>query len=275
MTQRILRKSLGFLLLVLLATGLPATAEVRTEVRDYRVGDTDLRGFLAWDDGISGPRPGVLVVHEWWGHDDYARQRAEQLAAAGFTAFALDLYGTGRTTDHPEDAKRFMEALLADLPEAQRRFEAALDVLRAHDSVDPERTAAIGYCLGGGLSLYMARIGVDLDAAVSFHGALGLASQVEEAPGTGSRAPLLIFTGGADPMIPSDQVSTFVGAMLAADFEISVTSYPGVQHSFTVPGATERGRATGMPLVYDADADADSWRRTLSFLEDRLQRGDR
>ncbi len=273
MTTIALRRNLTasfFILCLGLGVSLPALAELKTEVRDYRAGDTELRGYLAWDDSFSGPRPGVLVIHEWWGHDEYARQRAEQLAAAGFTAFALDMYGTGRLAEHPEDAQRFMQALLADLPTARQRFEAALDVLRGHATVDAERTAAIGYCLGGALALYMARTGADLDAVVSYHGALQLASQVSEVAEGARLAPMMVFTGGADPMIPGDQVADFVSAMLAAGVEINVTSYPRAQHSFTVPAATARGQKLGLPFAYDADADADSWRRTLSFLSDRL-----
>lgn len=266
-TRRIATSLLLFLGLGL--TSVPSVAEVQTKVHEYRVGETDLRGYFAWDDSVSGPRPGVLVVHEWWGHDAYARQRAEQLAAAGYTAFALDMYGAGQTADHPEDAQRFMEALLADLPEARRRFEAALGLLQRHPTVDAQRTAALGYCLGGGLALYMARSGVELGAVVSYHGALGLASQVETKPAA-DPVPMMVFTGGADPMIPADQVSTFVQSMLAAGVELSLVSYPGVKHSFTVPEATERGRRLGLPLAYDAASDADSWARTLSFLSRRL-----
>lgn len=247
----------------------PAAAELKTEVIDYEVGETALQGYLAWDDA-AGPRPGVLVIHEWWGHDDYARQRAKQLAEAGFTAFALDMYGAGKLAEHPGDAQKFMEALLADLPEAEARFSAALEVLRGHDAVDGERTAAIGYCLGGGLALYLGRTGADLDAVVSFHGALGLANQVDEDPKDGQMVPMMVFTGADDPMIPPDQVAEFVGKMMQAGVEVNVTSYPGVQHSFTVPDATKRGTEMGLPLAYDAAADADSWRRTLDFLSQRL-----
>ncbi|MEM1206614.1 MAG: dienelactone hydrolase family protein [Acidobacteriota bacterium] len=265
---------LGRLIAVALAAtvglGSPLDAKVQTETREYQVGDTTLRGLVAWDDSIQGKRPGVLVVHEWWGHDAYAQQRAKQLAAAGFTAFALDMYGAGKKAEHPEDAQKFMMALLSDLAVAERRFEAGLEVLTDHPRVDPERTAALGYCLGGGLALYMARQGADLDAVVSFHGSLELATQGDGAASGDGLPSMLVFTGGADPMIPADQVSAFLGAMLKAQAEVNVTSYPQAKHSFTVPAATERGQRMGLPLAYDADADADSWRRTLDFLRHRL-----
>lgn len=254
---------------LILGLSWPAAAELKTEVIDYQAGETALRGYMAWDDE-AGPRPGVLVIHEWWGHNEYAQQRARQLAEAGFTAFALDMYGTGKLAEHPGDAQKFMQSLLADLAVAQARFDAAVQVLHGHDAVDSERTAAIGYCLGGGLALYLGRTGADLDAVVSFHGALGPAAQVDEDPKDGRMVPMMVFTGADDPMIPPTQVGEFVSQMMQVGIEVNVTSYPGVQHSFTVPGATERGQELGMPFAYDAHADTDSWRRTVAFLKQRL-----
>ncbi|MEM1183041.1 MAG: dienelactone hydrolase family protein [Acidobacteriota bacterium] len=260
-----------FLALVALAVCVasPLLAEVKTETIDYKVGETELRGLIAWDDSVKGKRPGVLVIHEWWGHDEYAQKRAKQLAAAGFTAFALDMYGVGQKAEHPEDAQKFAMALIGDLPMAEQRFEAGLKVLTGHATVDAEHTAAIGYCLGGGLALYMGRRGADVDAVVSFHGTPQLATQATADEGA-SLASMLVFTGGADPMIPGEQLSAFVAAMFEAQVEVNVTSYPEVQHSFTVPGATAKGEKFGLPLAYNAEADADSWRRTLDFLHHRL-----
>jgi dienelactone hydrolase len=100
-------KRVGWLLLVTLAAGGAARAEVRTEAVEYRSGETVMNGYLAYDDAVQGKRPGVLVVHEWWGHNDYARKRARMLAELGYTALAVDMYGDGKTADHPEDAGRF------------------------------------------------------------------------------------------------------------------------------------------------------------------------
>ncbi|MDA8020346.1 MAG: dienelactone hydrolase family protein [Thermoanaerobaculia bacterium] len=265
-----LGRSVLVALMVTIGLGSPLQAEVQTETREYQVGDTTLRGLIAWDSSVEGKRPGVLVVHEWWGHNDYAQQRAKQLAAEGFTAFALDMYGAGKVSEHPDDARKFMMALLSDLAVAEQRFNAGLQVLKEHPSVDAERTAAIGYCLGGSLALYMGRQGADLDAVFSFHGSLQLVTQAEGEASGDALPAMFVFTGGADPMIPGDQVSEFLGAMLKVQAEVHVTSYPQAQHSFTVPEATERGQKLGMPFAYDAEADADSWRRTLDFLRHRL-----
>ncbi|MEM8963260.1 MAG: dienelactone hydrolase family protein [Acidobacteriota bacterium] len=257
-------------LIFFLGASLPISAALKTKVVDYKVGETALQGYMAWDDSIEGPRPGVLVVHEWWGHNDYARKRAEKLAEAGFTAFALDMYGTGKLADHPEDAQAFMMELMGDIPEAQRRFEAAHSLLQDHATVDGDRTAAIGYCLGGAVVLYMGRLGGDLDAVISYHGSLGLATQVTETEEGAELASMMVFTGGDDPMVPGEQVGAFVSAMMAANVNVNVTSYPGVLHSFTVPEATEKGKKLDMPFAYDAAADADSWRRSLAFLHAEL-----
>ena len=149
---------------LMLLTGLCLSASlawagVQTEVVEYRVGDTVMTGYLAWDDGIEGERPGVLVVHEWWGHNDYARKRAEMLAALGYTALALDMYGDGKVADHPDDAKAFMMAATSDGAALAARFDAAHDLLKAHATVNADQVAAIGYCFGGAVVLNMARAG--------------------------------------------------------------------------------------------------------------------
>lgn len=255
---------------VLLAAG-DAVAAVRTETIDYRVGDETFTGFLAYDDAIEGGRPGVLVVHEWWGANAYVRKRAEMLAEEGYTALALDMYGSGRVAEHPDDAKRFAQAVMADRPGAEARFAAAQALLQAQPTVDPDSIAAIGYCFGGGVVLHMARIGADLDGVVSFHGSL--APSHAATPGQ-VKAAVLVFTGIDDPLVPADQVSGFVAEMHAAGIGYSVVAYPGVTHSFTNPIADQLAARFQLPLAYDADADADSWLHTQMFLDRIFNRVD-
>ncbi len=249
--------------LVLYFFAAAALAVVQGARVDYTVDGRHFTGWMAWDDAIAGRRPGVLVVHEWWGHNAYARRRAEMLAEAGYTAFALDMYGEGRTAGHPDDARRFMQAVLADLPAAERRFRAARAVLARHPTVDPGRIAAIGYCFGGGIVLHMARVGEDLDGVVSFHGSLG----TDRPAGPGAvKARVLVFTGGDDPFAPPELVRAFEEEMRAAGARLELHVYPGVKHSFTNPEADALAARFGMPLAYDRAADRDSWRRTLAFL---------
>lgn len=250
--------------LLLLLMTVAVRAEIKTETINYVVGDTSMTGYLAYDDAVSGPRPGVLVVHEWWGQNDYARKRAEMLAKLGYTALALDMYGEGKVADHPDTAKAFMQSVISNMPVAERRFAAARAVLEMQPTVDKQHIAAIGYCFGGGVVLHMARVGMDLDAVVSFHGSLGTEAAAQ--PGA-VKARILVFTGADDPFAPPEQVQAFEHEMSAANAMYELVSYSGVKHSFTNPAADAVGQRFNMPLAYNAQADAASWKRMQSFLE--------
>lgn len=245
-------------------TAASAVAELRTETIEYPVGDQTFTGYLAWDDEDEGKRPGILVVHEWWGHNDFAREQAEKLAAAGYTALALDMYGSGKVADHPEDAKTFMTEATRNMEQMRARFLAARDVLQRHPSVDPDRIAAQGYCFGGAVVLNMARLGVDLKGVVSYHGAL--ASPLRAEPGKVT-AQIQVYTGGADPMVPSEQVADLVREMQDAGVDLSVTVFPGVLHSFTNPAADRIAREFNMPVGYNEEAAQRAWEGTLRFYE--------
>ncbi len=233
-----------------------AAPDIRTEEVTYQVGDENFTGYFAYDGSTDEPRPGVIVVHEWWGHNDYARDRAEQLAGMGYTALALDMFGSGKLADHPDDAGAFASAVFADIDGAELRFNTALDLLKNHATVDADRVAAIGYCFGGGVVLHMARVGTDLDAVASFHGMLGAAKAAE--PG-GIKARVLVYNGADDPMISAEAVTAFEEEMDAAGATYEVKNYEGAKHSFTNPGATAVGEKFEMPLAYDEAADKDSW----------------
>jgi len=247
----------AFLSLLLCAFLAPAAhAEIRGETVEYMSGDTVLKGYLAYDDAVEGKRPGVLVVHEWWGLNDYARERARMLAKLGYTALAIDMYGDGKTADHPDGAKQFSSAVYQNWESGKARFMKGLELLRSQPTVDPERIAAIGYCFGGGIVLNMATAGTDLDAVVSFHGALGAVKPAK--PGE-VKARVLVLTGAADPFVPAEAVAKFEQEMDAAGAKYQVVSYEGAKHSFTNPGADEVGKKFGLPLEYNAEADKKSW----------------
>ena len=236
-------------------------AEVIGQEVSYQRGDTVMKGYVAHDDAIKGKRPGVIVVHEWWGHNDYARQRADMLARLGYIALAVDMYGDGKIADHPEDAGKFAGAVKKDMNVAKERFQAALNLLNAQSSADSSKTAAIGYCFGGGLVLEMARMGVDLDAVASFHGSLGTASPAQ----SGIKPRILVFNGAADPFVKPEQVAAFKKEMDAADANYEFIEYPGVKHSFTNPDADKFGQKFNLPLQYDAAADKASWQAMLEM----------
>lgn len=138
-----------------------------------------MKGYIAYDDAVKGKRPGVLVVHEWWGHNEHARESARKLAELGYTALAVDMYGDGKTADHPKTAGEFAGAVRGNLPVMKARFNAARSTLVKHKTVDPKRVGAIGYCFGGSVVLEMARAGADLNAVASFHGPLNLKTPAE------------------------------------------------------------------------------------------------
>lgn len=240
-------------------------AAMQTETIEYQIDDQTFTGYLAWDDAIQGERPGVLVVHEWWGHNDFARDQAEKLAAAGYTAFALDMYGSGKLAEHPDTAKQFMQDATRDMEQIKTRFLKAKTLLADHDTVDGERIAAQGYCFGGAVVLNMARLGVDLDGVVSYHGALG--SPLEAKPGQVS-ARIQVYTGGADKMVPADQVAGLVQEMQNAGVDLTLVTFPGVLHSFTNPGADQIAEEFGMPVGYDEAAAERSWEGTLRFYQE-------
>ncbi len=260
---------LGIMFFIMFAfISATAHAEIKGEEVEYKANGTTLKGYLAYDDSINGKRPGILVVHEWWGHNEYARKRADMLAELGYTALAVDMYGEGKNTKHAEDAKKFMTDVMSNMEVAQKRFGAAMDFLKAQPSVEPDKMAAIGYCFGGGVVLYMASVGEDLDGVVSFHGSLGAAAKPE--PGT-VKAKILVFTGGDDPFVPKEQVDAFREQMDEGNVDYRVVVYPGVRHSFTNPEADEYGKNNDLPLVYDKVADEKSWSEMKEFLKSVFQ----
>lgn len=244
------------LLLTLLCLAGTAQAQIQTREIPYTAADgTRLVGYHAWDDAISGPRPGVIVVHEWWGLNDYAKRRARDLAALGYSALAVDMYGDGRNTQHPDDAKAFMNAALADPAIPKARFQAGLDLLKAQPQTDPARLAAIGYCFGGKVVLDMARQGLPLAAVVSFHGALVTATPAT--PGS-VKAKVLVEHGAADSFITPEQIAAFKAEMDQAGADYRFVELPGAKHGFSNPDA-DAHKGHGLDLGYQKEADKRSW----------------
>jgi len=241
----------------------PAGPKLHAEEVSYEVDGLTLKGYLVYDEGVTGPRPGVLVVHEWWGHNDYVRKRARRLAEMGYTAFALDMYGEGKQAAHPDDAKKFSSEVFATAGVAEKRFVAARKLLEGHDTTNPGKTAAIGYCFGGAVVLAMARQGLDLAGVASFHGMLGTKTPAEKGA---IKAKIMVAHGAADPFIAAEDVDGFKKEMTAAEAKMEFHAYEGAQHAFTNPGATDVGKKFKLPLAYDETADKDSWAKLEVFL---------
>ncbi|HEY5999589.1 MAG TPA: dienelactone hydrolase family protein [bacterium] len=229
----------------------------------YASGTTTLRGYFAYDSALEGKRPGVLVVHEWWGLNDYTRRRARMLAELGYAALAVDMFGDGKTAAHPDDAGKFAGELTKDPETTKARFLAGLEFLKAQPQTDAGRIAAIGYCMGGGVVLNMARAGLDLKGVASFHGSL--APVYKAAPG-GIKARLLVMHGADDTFVPPEAVAAFKQEMADAKADMTFIAYPGAKHSFTNPDADEYGKKFNLPLAYNAEADRASWEELRMFL---------
>ena len=241
----------------------PLQAAVVGKEVSYQAGDTVMKGYLAYDDALTGKRPGILVVHEWWGHNSYARKRAEMLAELGYTAMAVDMYGDGKTADHPDNALKFATAVRQNQDMMQARFNAARHYLNSQETVDPELNAAIGYCFGGSVVLGMARSGADLDGVVSFHGSLdGLPPVADKVT-----AKVLVANGADDPFNSKESIELFKEEMEMAGVDFEFINYPGVKHSFTNPDANVFGEKFGLPLEYNAEADKASWQKMQQFLD--------
>jgi dienelactone hydrolase len=247
---------------VVILFGTAARADVRTETVAYRHGDVDLEGYLAYDDSIKGKRPAVLVVHEWWGLNEYARRRAEQLAGLGYVAFALDMYGKGQVTKHPEQAAEWVKQINSNVSQWQQRARAGLQVLAKDPRTDTTRIAAIGYCFGGATVQQLAYSGADIRGIVSFHGALLPPSDDQ---GKQAKAKILIAHGAADPFGGEEAIQRYISAMEESGLDWQMITYGGAKHSFTNPNADTVGMDA---LKYSQSADHRSWEHMKLFFDE-------
>jgi dienelactone hydrolase len=236
--------------LLALSITAPALAAIKETPVTYKDGDTTLKGFVVVDTAKKGKRPGIVVVHEWWGITKHMHNQARRLARAGYTAFIADMYGDAKTADNPKDAGTLSGSVMKDPQAMQSRFNAARAELAKQPSVDPARIGAVGYCFGGAVVLNMARAGADLAGVAGFHASLGLNTP---APAPGSvKAKILVLNGADDPFVKKEQYATFKGDLDAAKADYRVIEYPGAVHAFTNPEATALGKKFNLPLRYDA-----------------------
>jgi len=242
-----------------------ARADIKKVEVDYKDGDVTLKGFIAYDEAVEGKRPGVIIIHEWWGHNDYVRGRAEQLARLGYVAFAVDMYGDGKKTEDPKQAGEWAGQFYTDRALAIGRINAALNTLKQNERVDGEKIAAIGYCFGGSMSLEAARAGLDLRGVVSFHGGLKTPAP---AKASDLKAKILVLHGADDPLVPNDEVEAFMKEMRDANADYTFVAFGSAVHGFTNPGADARNMP---PLKYNAKADLRSWEAMKSFLVEVFQ----
>lgn len=255
-----MKRTMLFLLAAVWA--FPAQAALLEETVEYTQDGTVLEGYLVYDEALAEPAPGVIVVHDWMGLQDYPRTRARQLAEMGYVAFAADIYGKGVRPQNNAEAAAQAGKYKGDLDLMHARAQAAYDVLAAHRLTDEGRMAAIGYCFGGTVVLEMARAGMDLAGVVSFHGGLGTSRPAQEGD---VKAEVLVLHGAADPHVPPEEVAGFQREMDMAAADWQMVLYSDAVHSFSKPAA---GNDTASGNAYDARADRRSWEEMQSFFEE-------
>ena len=257
-------KFLALSLIGLALGSITSHAAVVVKEVTYKDGDTTLKGVLAYDEAMKDKRPGMIVVHEWWGITQHVRDYAKELAAKGYTALAVDMYA-GKTADNPKDASGLMNELMGNPAVMKSRFLAGEKFLASQSTVDPKRLGAIGFCMGGKVVLDMARSGDALAGVASFHGNLDTNERAK--PGV-VKSRVLVMNGADDPFVKKESIDAFKKEMEAAKVNYKFVNYPGAVHAFTNPEATEKGKKFNLPLAYQAEADKKSKAEMLKFFSD-------
>jgi dienelactone hydrolase len=243
-----------------LTLATPLWAAIRTEVVTYYQGDVKLVGYLAYDETVKGPCPAVLVIHEWWGVNDYVKKRADQLASLGYIAFAADIYGNGTVAADPQEAGALAGKFRnGDRKLLRERANAGLQVLLNHPLADKQRIVAIGYCFGGTTVLELARSGAPLAGVVSFHGGLDTPNPADA---KNIKARVLVLHGADDPNVPAAQVAAFAEEMRTAKVDWQMIAYGGAVHSFSNPAS---GSDPSKGVAYNEKADKRSWEHMKVF----------
>jgi len=255
--------SLSVLIFSSLINSKSMASNIKEETVSYSTGGITLKGFVAYDDNIKGKRPVVLVVHEWWGLNDYAKMRARKLAELGYLAMAVDMFGNGKIASDPKEARELTAQFYNDPRLAKTRMDAAVSKISEYPQADPGNIAAIGYCFGGSVVLNYAKMGAGLKGVVSFHGGL------HGAPADKNllKARILVCHGGSDKSVPQSDVDNFRQQMDSIGADYTFRIYPNATHAFTNPDATRVGKEFDLPIEYNAKADRDSWNDMKVFLD--------
>ncbi|MCC6133286.1 MAG: dienelactone hydrolase family protein [Acidobacteria bacterium] len=252
----------NFILPLVLAMTLPASAAIKTETFDYKEGETTLEGFIAYDDAAKGKLPGVLIVHDWMGAGEFTQEQARKLAALGYVGFAVDIYGKGVRAKDAGEAGKLAGSFKKNLPLMRARIRAALDTLAKRSNVDPARIAVMGYCFGGTVSLELARSGAPIAGAVSFHGGL---STADAGDAKNIKGKILVLHGADDPYVPAAEVQAFQEEMRAAKVDWQMVSYGNAVHAFTNP---KMGTDNSKGAAYEERAARRSWVAMQNFFSE-------
>ena len=234
-----------------LSLATAAHAAIKEEPVTYKDGETTMNGFVVYDDAVKGKRPGIVLVHEWWGITKHIHNEARRFAQNGYTAFIADMYGDAKTADNPKDAAGLAGGVMKNAKGMEGRFNAARAQLAKHPTVDATKIGAAGYCFGGTVALNMARAGADLRGVAAFHAGLYANTPAPKAV----KAKILVLNGADDPLIKPEDIQAFKKDMDAAKADYRIINYPGAVHAYTNPEATEVGKKFNMPVAYNAKVD--------------------
>ena len=248
---------------LLLALTAQLAAGVVHEALNYRVDDAEFKGYLAYDQGVAGKRPGILLAHEWWGLNDFAKAQADKLAALGYAVLAVDMYGNGRNTTDPQIAQEWA-GQVRGTPLMRQRIQAGLTALMLDPHVDAGRIAAVGYCFGGSAVLELAFSGAKIRGVVTFHAGLTLPG-----PDDAGRiqAKFLVLHGADDPYASRELISQFQDSLRQAKADWQMVFYGNAVHSFTNPAA---GNDNAKGAAYNPLAARRSWEHMRLFLKEIL-----
>lgn len=233
----------------------------------YTLNGKTFKGYIAYNEAKKGKRPGILVVHEWWGCNDYVRMRARKLAELGYIAMAVDMYGDGKLAENPQEAQELSGEIYKDMQVLKNRMEAAEEKLKTYSQTDNNSIAAIGYCFGGSVVLNAAKLGMDFKGVVSFHGGLAGVKPDKNL----LKAKILACHGEADKFVSREEVNKFRNELDSVGAKYTFKIYPGATHAFTNPAATKLGKKFNLPIAYNEVADKKSWNDMKIFFNDVLK----
>jgi dienelactone hydrolase len=236
---------------------------IKEETVSYTGDGVTMKGFVAYDSASTAKRPAVLIVHEWWGLNDYPKMRARELAKMGYVAFAMDMFGEGKTVDNPDAAGKMATPFYKNPQKAKARIDAALATLKGMSQTDTSKIAAIGYCFGGGMVLNAAKMGENVKGIVSFHGMLAGVPAKKDL----LKAKILVCHGAADQFVKQPEVDQFKKQMDSIGADLTFKAYPDAGHAFTNPNSTNVGKQFNIPIAYNAAADTASWKDMQLFFD--------
>lgn len=244
-----------------------STAKIKEQAITYSLDNIDYKGFLVYDENLKGKRPLILIVHEWWGLNDYTKMRARKLAELGYIAFAVDMFGNGKIAENPTEALNLTKKFYSNPQLSKSILEAALTKVKTLRMTDSSKILGIGYCFGGSVVLNTAKLGMDFKAVVSFHGGLK-GVPVEK---NLLKAKILVCHGGNDKFVSQNDVISFKQQLDSVGAYYKFIVYPNATHAFTNPASTETGKKFNMPIAYNEKADADSWNDMKLFFNSILK----